>query len=413
MKWRLIPLLFCLIIYGLTLSGCAALQKLLKSEEAPEVRLEKIFLERALEYERQGEPRKALQAYEAALAVVVAKKGGLEASLRSAAERHYRRGLELKEQGQHARARHEFLAALRLWPEFPEVVDQLKPSQQTRQSRYVVHQVKEGEYLSAIAQEYYNDQSKYEVIARYNNLEDAAKLYTGMQLKIPEIEGVRFIPAKGREAVRSSPGEKDPGKAVTKFKQKPTGEASGRTARQAVRAKPPGSGEAAAYPQVADEPMVGLGEAVDYDPLVICQEHGVSLLEEGQYLAALHEFQRVLEADPSQKQVLAYMTWAHYRQGEAHFQQAEYLEARRHFQEALSLDQECTSCREYLKRTEDAYKEAHYLKGIKHFEEESLQEAIEEWQRVSELDSDYKQVQNYLLRAQKLLDKVQEIKEAP
>ena len=42
-----------------------------------------------------------------------------------------------------------------------------------------------------------------------------------------------------------------------------------------------------------------------------------------------------------------------------------------------------------------------------------MEEAIAEWQLVSKLDSDYKQVQNYLLRAQKLLEKVQELKEVP
>ena len=40
-------------------------------------------------------------------------------------------------------------------------------------------EVKEGEYLTAIAQKYYNDESKYKVIALYNNLKDAAKLKPG------------------------------------------------------------------------------------------------------------------------------------------------------------------------------------------------------------------------------------------
>jgi cytochrome c-type biogenesis protein CcmH/NrfG len=66
-----------------------------------------------------------------------------------------------------------------------------------------------------------------------------------------------------------------------------------------------------------------------------------------------------------------------------------------------------------VKRSEDAYKEAHYLKGIEYFEEERLREAIEEWQVVNDMDPNYKQVQNHLLRAQKLLEKVQQLKESP
>ena len=66
-----------------------------------------------------------------------------------------------------------------------------------------------------------------------------------------------------------------------------------------------------------------------------------------------------------------------------------------------------------MQRSEDAYKEVHYLKGIQSFEEEKLREAIEQWQVVNNMDPDYKQVQNYLLRAQKLLEKVKELKEVP
>jgi tetratricopeptide (TPR) repeat protein len=162
-----------------------------------------------------------------------------------------------------------------------------------------------------------------------------------------------------------------------------------------------------------EDPSLASEQEMDYDPVAIYQEQGVTLLEEGQYLAALHEFQKVLNTDPSRKKVQEYMAWAHYRQGEVFFNRAEYLKARDHFYEALSYDDEWTACKEYIRRAEDAYKEVHYLKGIEHFEEERLKEAIEQWQLVSKVDPNYKQVQSYLLRAQKLFEKVQELKEAP
>ena len=375
MRYRLGLLLFCITISGLTLSGCAALKKGRKVEESPEVRLEKILLERALEYERQNQPHRALQSYEAALAVLVAKKERLENSLRKNAEKHYRRGLELQDQGKYGKARHEFLTALRLWPDFPEVVELLKPFQPKPHTRYVVHRVEEGEFLATIAQKYYNDPSKFGIIARFNDLEDAAKLNAGMKLKIPEIEGVSFSSAAGERTFTSISDEK--------------------------------ADEKIAAGTITQE------QETDYDQAAIYQEQGVSLLEEGQYLAALHEFQKVLNTDPTRKQVREYMAWAHYRQGEVLFSHAEYLEARTQFQKALRFDEDWTACKEYVKRSEDAYKEVHYLKGIQHFEEEKLREAIEEWQVVSDMDPDYKQVQNYLLRAQKLLEKVQELKEYP
>jgi hypothetical protein len=79
----------------------------------------------------------------------------------------------------------------------------------------------------------------------------------------------------------------------------------------------------------------------------------------------------------------------------------------------LNYDEEWPACKEYINRAEDAYKEVHYLKGIEHFEEERLKEAITEWRLVSKVDPNYKQVQNYLLRAQKLYEKVLELKEVP
>jgi tetratricopeptide (TPR) repeat protein len=375
MKYRLGLFLFSIIISGLTLGGCAALKKGRKVEDSPEVRLEKILLERAQVYERQNQPHRALQSYEAALSVLMAKKERLEDSLRTNAEKHYRRGLELQDQGKYAKARHEFLTVLRLWPDFPEVVELLKPFRPKPHTRYVVHRVEEGEFLATIAQRYYNDKSKFGIIARFNDLEDAAKLYAGMKLKIPEIEGVSFSAVAGAQTVGSTSDEK--------------------------------TDENIAAATITRE------QEMDYDQAAIYQEQGVSLLEEGQYLAALHEFQKVLNTDPTRKQVREYMAWAHYRQGEVFFNHAEYLEARTQFQKALSLDKDWTACKEYVKRSEDAYKEVHYLKGIQHFEEENLREAIEEWQVVNDMDPDYKQVQNYLLRAQKLLEKVQELKESP
>ena len=384
MRYRLVQLLFCLATLTLSLGGCAALRKKPEAKEPPEVRLERVLLERALEYERKGQPQKALQFYEATLAVIVAKKEGLQESLRQDAEKHYQSGLEYSEKGKYANARREFLVALRLRPDFPEVVELLKPVPPPPFGRYVVHEVKQGEYLAAIAEKYYGDQSKFEIIARVNHLEDATKLYTGMKLIIPETKGVVFSDLQEKQA-SEPPLEEE----TTDGVDLEGGEKSG------------------------EDPSLASEQEMDYDPVAIYQEQGVTLLEEGQYLAALHEFQKVLNTDPSRKRVQEYMAWAHYRQGEVFFNRAEYLKARDHFYEALSYDEEWTACKEYIRRAEDAYKEVHYLKGIEHFEEERLKEAIEQWQLVSKVDPNYKQVQNYLLRAQKLFEKVQELKEVP
>jgi tetratricopeptide (TPR) repeat protein len=383
MKYRLVHVLFCLAILTFNLGGCAAL-RVKPAKEPPEVRLEKVLLERALACERNGQSQKALQFYEAALAVIVAKKKGLEESLRQDAEKHYQSGLEYYEQGKYSEARREFLVALRLRPDFPEVMELLKPVPPPPIGHYVVHEVREGEYLAAIAEKYYGDQSKFEIIARANDLEDATKLHAGMKLIIPETKGVTFSDLQKKQSSELPSQEGTTYVATLEGDQTSEGNS----------------------PLASEQEM-------DYDPVAIYQEQGVTLLEEGQYLAALHEFQKVLNTDPSRKKVQEYIAWAHYRQGEVFFNQADYLKARDQFYEALSYDEEWTACKEYIRRAEDAYKEVHYLKGIEHFEAERLKEAIEQWQLVSKVDPNYKQVQNYLLRAQKLFEKVQELKEVP
>ena len=384
MKYRLVHVPFCLVILTLSLGGCAALRKKPEVKEPPEVRLEKVLLERALAYEREGQSQKALQLYEAALAVIASKKKGLEESLRQDAEKHYQSGLEYYEQGKYSEARREFLVALRLRPDFPEVVELLKPVPPPPIGHYVVHEVREGEYLAAIAEKYYGDPHKFEIIARANDLEDATKLHAGMKLIIPETKGVTFSDLQRKQSSGLTPQE------GTTYVATLEGD-------QASEVNSPLASE----------------QEIDYDPVAIYQEQGVTLLEEGQYLAALHEFQKVLNTDPSRKKVQEYMAWAHYRQGEVFFNQADYLKARDHFYEALTYDKDWTACKEYITRAEDAYKEVHYLRGIEHFEAERLKEAIEQWQLVSKVDPNYKQVQNYLLRAQKLFEKVQELKEVP
>jgi tetratricopeptide (TPR) repeat protein len=380
----MVQILFCLAILSLNLGGCAALRKKPQVKEPPEVRFERVLLERALEYERKGNSQKALQFYEAALAVLASKKKGLEESLRQDAEKHYQRGLEYYEQGKYSNARREFLVALRLRPDFSEVLQLLKPVPPPPFGHYVVHEVMEGEYLSAIAEKYYGDKTKFEIIARANNLEDATKLYTGMKLIIPETEGVVFSDLEKKQSSELALQD------------------------ESIYAVGPEYGE-----NSGEDLSLISEQEMGYDPVAIYQEQGVTLLEEGQYLAALHEFQKVLNIDPSREKIQEYMAWAHYRQGEVFFNQAEYLKARDHFHEALRYDEEWTACKEYIRRSEDAYKEVHYLKGIEDFEEERLKEAMEHWQLVSKIDPNYKQVQNYLLRAQKLFEKIQELKEAP
>ncbi|MBW1980604.1 MAG: tetratricopeptide repeat protein [Deltaproteobacteria bacterium] len=406
MKGRLFICLLWLCFCGSIISGCAAWQNSfwdtpLQRKRTAEARLQQVLLERALQYEQQGEPVKALQTYDAALAVLQANKAELQASLRQRAEEHYLKGRALWEQGKYQQGRHELLLALRLRPDYPEVLALLQPKERFRSWRYVIHRVKEGEYLTAIAKRYYGDQTKFDIIARFNNLEDATTIHAGMKLKIPVIEGVKFLPEKtasSRTAAKRSGGK------LSLQKSASSGAKERALSEAAVRQRLPMQTAALA----ATESEAAAGEI--YDPVNSYEEHGISLFEDGRYLAALVEFQKVLNSYPERKKSRQYMGRAHYRLGLALLEKGDYLEARSHFKRALTFDQQCTLCRRYLQKCEATYKSIHYRKGIQYFEAEDLEKAIHEWQLVKQLDPHYKQVQSYLNRAATLLEKIRKLK---
>ncbi len=62
--------------------------------------------------------------------------------------------------------------------------------------RFIIHTVQPEESLSKLAKMYYGDLSKFDLIAKFNSIEDGTSLKVGQELKIPEVEGLPFL-AKG------------------------------------------------------------------------------------------------------------------------------------------------------------------------------------------------------------------------
>jgi nucleoid-associated protein YgaU len=58
----------------------------------------------------------------------------------------------------------------------------------------VAHTVQAGDTLASLADLYYGDQSRADVIAESNDLPGDAVLDVGRTLQIPEIPGVLFLP---------------------------------------------------------------------------------------------------------------------------------------------------------------------------------------------------------------------------
>ena len=242
---------------------------------------------------------------------------------------------------------------------------------------FVTHTVQPGESLSKLAQMYYGDYKKFDLIVKFNSLEDATSVQFGQQIKIPEVDGVPFFAeGKVRETIEAEPPE-----SLAKAEKMPS-EKEG---------------------LVEEQPTVE-------DQLANYRELGIELFENKHYAEAISEFDKVLNANPKDAVAREYLAKSHFQQGLMLFNEEDYLAARGEFETTLEYDKTCDKCEENIKKCEEMYKNVHYDKGLSHFENEELADAIREWELVEALDPNYKDVDRNLKKARTLQERLEKIK---
>ena len=179
--------------------------------------------------------------------------------------------------------------ALRLRPDYPEVVNMLTSRKRIKIKRYVVHTIKPGESLSKVAGMYYGDHQKFPIIAKYNNLTDATRVHEGQKIKVPEIEGLEFL--VGRKSVETEETGVD---------------YSGPWDWEAFS-----EGESGVKgPQEEQEPD---------EQIVIYRDHGIDLYRKKQYQEALIALNLALNIEPDDKTTLEYAHKSHFESAKALF----------------------------------------------------------------------------------------------
>lgn len=363
--------LICIMILTLSIMGCAVpVKKPPESIVTPKESFLKDSLQKGKEYEVNGDLVKALKQYKVAMTIdpsnQEAYKGRnrAEKGLRSLAKKHYKAGLEFDKKGKYGLARQQFLIALRLWPDYPEVVDILTSKKRFQVKRYIVHTIKPGESLSKVAKQYYGDYHKFPIIAKYNNLTDATHIKVGQKIRVPVIEGKKFF-ASQRDILTE-------------------------------RLEIPEEGE------VLKEESV--------DQVAVYRDHGINLFIEKKYQEAIIELKKVLNVNPDDNIALEYIYKSYFQQALAIFEKEDYLAARDQFKVCLRYKKNCQKCHGYIAKCEDSYKEMHYKRGMKFFDEEKLDEAIGEWNLVKAQDPHYKRVDYLITKAEKISKKIEELK---
>jgi len=442
-------------------AGCA------QAPTKPSADLPDQYISKAQEFEARGDLVDALEQYKVALTVdpqnqlAKEKASQLESTLGELAEKHYQNGLAFHRKGEYNRARQEFLTTLRYNPDHPEAEKMLQEHvlQEQQVKGYVLHTIQPDESISMLAKKYYGDFKKFQIIAEYNQLEDATKVRGGQEIKVPVVEGIPFF-AKPEDIItvfgeipKSSLTEVvlvkkfithtvEPGESLSKLALRYYGDykkfpiiaqynqldenASVRVG-QKIRipevegvpfaAKPTEEDERQAEMPVTsaaiEEPQTGEKEEKELaavDQSANYRELGIEFFNEKDYLVAISEFKKVLNVNPADKTALEYISASHFQQGLVVFAKEEYLTARDEFKASLQYNAECEKCEEYIKKSEETYLKIHYNKGVSYFGDEKLAEAVQEWELVSEIDPEYKDVNSNLNKAKKLLERLESIK---
>jgi tetratricopeptide (TPR) repeat protein len=379
---------FCSLMMIWCLTGCAHFGKETPKTLSAEGFLQRT-LEQAVEHESRGEWGEALRAYKIALTVSPTNPQALdgrthmEERLKNLAEEQYKAGEHLQKEGKFAEARRHFLAALRLRPDYPDVLRTLTSKKRLPVEEYIVHTLQPGESLSKLAMAYYGDTEKFTVIARYNQIADANLVRVGQEIKIPLLADLRAEPA----------GEKMP-EVEDEEKEIPQGywDWSSIDSELSERNMPSETAKAEEADQIASY-----------------RELGIELFGEGRYQEALFEFNKVLCVYPDDQVAMDYSYRASFELGLVLFQMKDYLAARERFLASIRYKSDCQQCHAYVKESEELYKEMYYKRGIEFYGKEQLSEAIKAWEMVQNLDPDYKRVDYYIRKAREIQKKLEEL----
>jgi tetratricopeptide (TPR) repeat protein len=404
------------------------------------------------------------------------KRAAIEKKLDGLAEENYKAGVALQRMGRYGQSRQKLLTALRYKPDYPEAVEMLKAErldvQRVKDSFLYV--IKPGEQLAHVAERYYRDYLKHYLIGAYNQVDDATRITAGQTIKVPVVESIAcFLTPDEAEALsRQRPGPlpveviivkavathsaragenlaqisqqyyglKDKADIIAKYNnlKEPAGIKAGRkllipqiagvpfvgAARveipkpDALPKLPPEAKEATPQvplepaPEPAQEPPSAVATPAPVDQTAEYRQQGLELYRNKNYPAAIAEFKKVLNIAPRDPDSLQHMSRAHFELGVQSFEQKSYLQAAEHFKTALSYNKTCEKCEDYIRRSEDTYKEQHYHGGLSHFQNEKLADAIREWELVYALDPDYKDVSRNLQKAKTLQERLEAIQKS-
>ncbi|MGH7343137.1 MAG: LysM peptidoglycan-binding domain-containing protein, partial [Candidatus Rokuibacteriota bacterium] len=285
----------------------------------------------------------------------------LEARIEGLVAQRVSEGRAALARGSHVEARRRLLTALALDPGNRAILNMLQND--VRDVEFLVHTVRAGDTLAALAERYYGDRSRLEVIWETNQLPPNPKLVAGTTLKIPEIPGLPF--ARPRPAVVPSPPAPGP---------------------PAVAPARPDASREEAPPEV--------------NPLIA---EAREALERNDYPLALGDLDKLLAGDPANREGVTLKKLVLYRQGKAQLDQKNYVASYRTLNTLARLQPDYEDVPKLLQQTRGRIVDQHYQQGIRFYRDEKLPEAIAEWKQVLDIEPQHANAKKNIEHAERLL----------
>lgn len=314
------------------------------------------YSNRAMEYGKKGEWRKALQSWEIVKSFVpsdetVAKKiENLRTQINVLTDQHFKQGLTYYQKHSLPEARKEFLLALCYNPDHKEALEYLK--QKLVGEDFTLYEVRKGDTLQKIAREKYHDSQMDFLIAYFNDLKKDAPITPPMTLKLPMIASAPIKQPIGSKEMSYEPKE-------TPFDTREM-----------------------------------LSKAQVY-------------FKTKNYRETLSISENILEYDPANKEARDLMN-------ESYYQMAKILNQGKKYQEALTMfnhvDPKYKDVKEWIPSVKNQLAEAHYLMGVKYYVNEELEKAVKEWEETLTLNPKHPKAKRDMENAFQLLKKLKEIK---
>ncbi|MBU1713466.1 MAG: tetratricopeptide repeat protein [Proteobacteria bacterium] len=348
---------FSLILLG---TGCATVTTsgLFVKEDDRFNALVSRHAEKAAEYEKNGDLRKALQNWEIVAGLrpddgkVLNQISYLRSQIQKTASDHYNKGVAYFQNNSTKAALKEFLLALSLNPDHKEALDYIK--NRMTGEELIVYEVKKGDTAKGIAQKVFNDPSKDFLIVYFNSLNKDSRLEPGMTIVLPSLKTIQVTP-------EIAPSDDEPSEYVN--------------VKQEIR------------------------KARDY-------------FGGKKYQQSASAAEKILEYDPVNKEAADIKNASYYEMGGMLRNEKKYAEA---IAALSNVDPDYKDVRritESLKSIDKNRSRAaeHYMSGVNYYVNQDLEKAIKEWEITLTLDPNHPNAKKDIENARSFLKKLNKIK---